>query len=103
MIPICDKFITTSEFNICSETIFDERLKQTNLPTKSDFDSALQCANKNDEKLEKLQTFNLGNFLDENYFTDDGLQNNLTFQLIFKYFTTKTNGYHILEWESNRL
>ena len=94
---------TTPEFNIYSETIFDERLKQSNLLTKSDFDSVLQCANKNDEKMEKLQTFNLYNFLDENYFTDDGLQNNLTFQLIFKYFPTPTNCYHVLDWKSKGL
>ena len=40
-----DKYITTPEFNRLSAEVFDARLKQANLVTKTDFDNKLKCQN----------------------------------------------------------
>ena len=41
-----DKYITTSEFNKLTTGTFNARLGQTNLITKTDFDTRLQSLNK---------------------------------------------------------
>ena len=41
-----DKYITTSEFNKLTTGNFNARLAQTNLITKTDFDTRLQSLNK---------------------------------------------------------
>ena len=40
-----DKYITTPEFNRLSAEVFDARLKQANLVTKTDFDNKLKSQN----------------------------------------------------------
>lgn len=62
MVPICDKFITTSEFNICSETIFDERLKQTNLVVKFNIANKKVTSNKSKNLDAKNETNRSINF-----------------------------------------
>ena len=40
---------------------------------------------------EKLQTFDSSYFLGKTHFEDDGMQNFLVFQQVFKYFKTPSN------------
>ena len=63
-----DKYITTPEFNTLAADVFNARLAQTNLITKTDFDAKLSSLNRKitankakfllvEIELKKLQTF----------------------------------------------
>ena len=91
-----DKYITTLEFNILAANVFDARIVQANLITKTDFDAKLLILNRKitankskhllvENELKKLKTLNLSYFIGKNYF-EDGTQNYLVFQLIRIYF-----------------
>ena len=66
-IPDHKKYITTNYFNKFSGLIFAERLKQAKLATIIYLCTCEQCAIKNEEKIEKLQTFNLSYFLGKKF------------------------------------
>ena len=62
-----DEYITTSEFNNLATNVFNARLAQANLATKTDFDAKLSSLNKKitsnktkhlliDNELKKLKT-----------------------------------------------
>ena len=55
-------------FNKFSDTIFDERLKQGKLATNKDFGIAEEHAIKNEEKIEKLPTFDSSFFYWSEFF-----------------------------------
>ena len=65
-----DKSITTIDFNKFSSAIFDGRLKQAKLSTGINLNTVEQRAIKNEEKIQKLQTFELGCFLGTHFFGD---------------------------------
>ena len=90
-----DKYIATSEFNTLAIDIFNARLAQANLITKTYFD-AKQSLNKKitknkskhllvENQLEKLKTFDLSYFIGKNYFEEDGAQYYLVLQPMHKY------------------
>ena len=92
-----DIYITTPKYNKLTAENFAERLAQTNLVTKTDFDNKLSSVDRkitaNETKylvienaLEKLKTFDSGYFRGKNYFEEDGTQNWLVFQSIHRYF-----------------
>ena len=89
-IPGHEKYITTNDFNKFLGTIFDERLKQAKLATGNDLNTVVKRAIKNEEKIEKLQTFHLSYFLGKHFFGDDGFQNMFahkpTFSTLFFFF-----------------
>ena len=85
--------IFTSEFNKLAVDIFNARIAQANLITKTDFDAKLLglnrkiTKNKTDhllvqDELNKLKSFDSSYFIDKNYFENDGTQNYLVFQPI---------------------
>ena len=86
-----DKYIDTSEFtNFCNS-----RLTQANLITKTDFDVKLLNLNRKitqnkskrlliEDELNKLKNFDLGYLVGKSRFEEDGTQNYLVFQPIFK-------------------
>ena len=47
----------------------------------------MDIADKNREKRKKLQTFDSSHVIVKGYFDDNGCQNYLIFQPLFKYFT----------------
>ena len=59
--PHTTTFITTPEFIRLTKVNFDARMKQElkGIASKSQLDAALDMANKNREKIKKLQTFKL--------------------------------------------
>ena len=57
------KYINTPEFSKFAGSIFDAKSNQANLPKNSNLNTAEQHANKNKDKIEKLQTFDLSYFL----------------------------------------
>ena len=93
--------------------VFDVRIAQANLITKTDFDAKLLILNRKitantskhllvENELKKLKTLNLSYFIGKNYSEEDGTQNFLVFQLIHKYFefVNMNNEWYITSWKS---
>ena len=53
--------------------------------------------------IEKLQTFSSSYVRGKNHFEDDGTQNYLVFQQMYRYFKKIGNTDHTSSWKSNRL
>ena len=81
-----DKYIDTLEFNQLASDVFNERLAQANLITKTDFDSKLSNLNRKitqnkskhllvENELDKLKTFDFGYFIGKSHFGEGGTQN----------------------------
>ena len=90
-----EKYITTPEFNTSAASVFNARLAQANLITKTDFDAKLSSCNRKitsnkskhllvENELKKLKAFGSSYFRGENCFEEDGAQNYLVFQLMYK-------------------
>ena len=60
-------------------------LKQKHLANNRYVNAVLERANKNKERMEILQTFDLSYFVGENFFGDDGFQNMFVFQSTFRF------------------
>ena len=100
------KYITTPEFNKFSADVFDARLKQANLVTRTDFDHKLKIQiNKTkhllaENELKKLKTFDSIYFRGKSHFKEDGWKNYLVFQPVYRYFKRVlgvSTGNYILE------
>ena len=108
-----DKYITTPEFNTLAADVFNARLVQANLITKTDFDAKLSSLNEKitlnkskcllvENELKKLQTFDWRNFIAKSHFEEDGTQN-LVFQPMYRYFNRVSgvrSGNYIFPWKS---
>ena len=81
-----DKYITTPEFNTLAADVFNARLAQANLITKTDFDAKLSSLNRKitqnkskhllvENELNKLKTFDSSYFIGKSHFEEDGTQN----------------------------
>ena len=92
-----DKYITTPEFNTLAGDVFNARLAQVNLITKTDFDAKLSSLNRKitsnkskhllvENELNKLKTFDSSYYNGKSYFEEDGKPNYLIFQPLSKYF-----------------
>ena len=97
-----DKYITTPEFNTLAADVFNARLAQDNLITKTDFDVKLSRINRKitenksknllvENELNKQKTFDSSYFIGKSHFEEDGTQNYLVFQPLNKYFKVITN------------
>ena len=86
-----DKYINTSEFNKLAADVFNARLAQANLITKTDFDAKLSSLNRKitqnkskhllvENELNKLKTFDSSYFIGKSHFDGDGTQNYLVFE-----------------------
>ena len=109
-----DKYITNPKFNKLTTENFKARLAQANLVTKTDFDIKLLDISKRiisnktkhflvENELKKLKTFDLSYFRGKSHFEEDGTQNYLVFQPIYKYFKTINSIDNISEWKSKGL
>ena len=94
-----DKYITTTEFNTLAAGVFNARLAQSNLITETDFDSNLSSLNRKsttnktkhmlvENELKKLKIFDSSYFIGKSHFEEDGTQNYLVFQSLYRYFKT---------------
>ena len=81
---------------------------------KTDFDAKLLSLNRKitknkskhllvENELNKLKTFDSGYFIGKSHFGEDGAQNFLVFQLMYRYFRFITNTSNILSWRSKGL
>ena len=93
--------------------MFNTRIAQANLITKTDFDAKLANLNRKitqnkskhllvENELNKLKTFDSSYFIGKSHFEGDGVQNSFVFQPMYKYFKTDSS-YHILSWTSKGL
>ena len=109
-----DKYITTPEFNTLAADLFNARLAQVNLITKTAFDAKLSSlyrkitTNKTknllvENELNKLKTFDSSYFIGKSHFEEDGTQNYLVFQPMYRYFKMITNTDYISSWKSKGL
>ena len=101
-----EKYIDTSEFNKLAVYVFNARLAQANLITKTNFDAKLSNLNRKitqnkskhllvKNKLSKLKTFDSGYFIGKSHFGEDGTQNYLVFQPMYRYSKMITNNDYI--------
>ena len=88
--------IDISEFNKLAADVFNARLAQANLITKTEFDCKLSSLNRKITKnktdnllvqneLNKSKTFDSSYFIGKSHFEDDGTQNYLVFQPVYRY------------------
>ena len=109
-----DKYIDNSGFNKLAADVFNTRLAQTNLITKTYFDAKLSNLNGKitqnkskhllvENELNKLKTFDSSYFIGKSHFGEDGTQNYLVFQPMYRYFKVITNTDYISSWKSKGL
>ena len=102
-----DKYVATSEFNTLATNVFNARLAQANLITKTDFDAKLSSLNRKitaNKTKYFLNDDDLSYYRGKQYFDEEsGKQNYLVFLPISKYF--KLNSVagaadYVLSWQS---
>ena len=109
-----DKYIDNSEFNKLTSDVFNARLSQANLITRTDFDAKLSSLTRKptenktkhllvENELKKLKTFDSIYFIGKSHFEEDGTQNYLVFQRLNKYFNVISNTGYISSWKSKGL
>ena len=110
-----DKYIDTPEFNKLAADVFNAKLTQTNLVTKTHFDAKLSTLNRKttsnktkhvlvENELNKLKTFDSSYYNGKSYFEEDGTPIYLIFQPLNKYFKVGGgNPYYVLSWTSKGL
>ena len=109
-----DKYMTTPEFNTLAANVFNARLSQANLITKTDFGAKLPSLNKrattkktkqllDENELNKLKTFDFGYFIGKSNFEEHGAQNYLVFQPLNKYFKVIASTNYASLWQSKGL
>ena len=97
LIIIMINILQLPQFNTLAADVFNARLAQANLITKTDFDAKLSSLNRKittnktkhllvENELKKLKTFDSIYFRGKSHFGEDGMQNCLVFQPIQKYF-----------------
>ena len=88
-----DKYITNPEFNTMAGSVFNARLAQKNLITKTVFDAKLSSLNRKitanksknllvGNELKKLKIFDASYFIGKSHSEENGTQNYLVFQPI---------------------
>ena len=105
-----DKYVATSEFNTLVANIFNARLAQANLITKTDFDAKLSSLNKKITANKTKHFLNdkyLNYYRGKQYFDErSGKQNCLVFLPINKYFklnSVANAADYVLSWQSKGL
>ena len=96
--------------------MFNARIAQSNLITKTDFDAKLSSLNRKitqnksdhllvQNELNKLRTFNSSYFIGKSHFEEDGVKNYLVFQPIIRYFKVNkiSNTDYVSSWKSKGL
>ena len=102
------------KFNTLAADVFNARLAQANMITKTDFDAKLSNLNRKitqnkskhllvENELNKLKTFDSSYFIGKSHFEEDGTQNYLVFQPINTYFKVITNTDYVSSWKSKGL
>ena len=94
--------------------VFNSRLAQANWITRTHFDAKLLRLNRKitenksknllvENELNKQKTFDSSYFIGKSHFEEDGTQNYLVFQPMYRYFKMITNTDYISSWKSKGL
>ena len=94
--------------------VFNSRLAQANWITRTHFDAKLLRLNRKitenksknllvENELNKQKTFGSSYFIGKSHFEEDGTQNYLVFQPMYRYFKMITNTDYISSWKSKGL
>ena len=108
------KYITTPEFNKGTAENFSARLIQANLVTKADIYTKLKSLNQKvnsnktkhllvENEINRLQKISSDYFAGRISFWEDGVQNYLVFQPMYRYLKKIENSDCILSWKSKGL
>ena len=103
-----------NQFNKLAAGVFYARLAQANLITETYFDAKLSNLNRKStqnkpkhllvkNELSELKTFDSGCFIGKSHFEEDGAQNYLVFQAMYRYFKMITNTDYISTQKSKEL
>ena len=95
-------------------SVFNARLSQANLITKTDFDAKLSSLNRKitsnkskhllvENELKKLKTFDSSYFIGKSHFEENGTQTYLVFQPIQRYFKLISNTQYISTRKPKRI
>ena len=114
LIIIMINILQLPQFNTLAADVFNARLAQANLITKTDFDAKLSSLNRKitqnkskhllvENELNKLKTFDSSYFIGKSHFEEDGTQNYLVFQPVNRYFKVIANKLYISSWKSKGL
>ena len=106
--------ILIQEFNKLAGDVFNARLAQADLITKTGFDVKLSSLDRKitqnkskhllvENKLKNLKLLILSYFVGKSHFEEDGTQNYLVFQPITRYFKMLPNTNYVLSWKSKGL
>ena len=98
-----DTKIKEIESKYVSDAGFDSKLAQANVITKRNFDVKITEVENN---IKKLKTFDSSYSMGKNYFDENGTQNYLVFQAIFRYFeinTINNTTNYVSSWQSKGL
>ena len=112
-----DKYITIPQFNSLAASVFNARLAQANLITKTDFDAKLSrlngkiTANKSkyllaENEFKKLKTFDSSYFRGKDHIEEDDTQIYLVFLPMYRYLKRVVGvgaGNYIYFWKSKGL
>ena len=99
--------ILIRQFNKLAVDVFNARIAQANLITKTDFYAKLSSLNRKiaankskhllvENELNKLKTFDSSYCIGKSHFEEDGTRNYLVFQPITRYFKILPNTNYIL-------
>ena len=109
---------TTSDYNKVMGEILNTKIKEKGLVDKSDISEFIDNSDfdkkmvilvakaelkSEEDKITKLQTFELSCFRGESNFEDDETQNYLVFQSVLKYLKTAANTNKVTAWKSKEL
>ena len=105
-----DKYVATSEFNTLAANVFNARLVQANLITKTDFDAKVSSLNRKitaNKTKHFLNDNDLSSYRGKQYFDEgSGKKNYLVFLPINKYFKLNSvagTADYVLLWQSKGL
>ena len=94
--PDTSHFINTQEFYRLTKLSLNARMKEAekSLASKTEVTNALDLRDKNrKKKKEKFRKFDSSHFLGKMHFEDDGVENYLVFQPVYKFFKMPTDSY----------
>ena len=94
-----DTKIAEIENGYVSNTGFSSKLAQANVITKRTFGAKIIDL---ENKIKKLQTFDSSYFKGKSHFEEDGVQNYLVFQPMYRYLRIGNSDY-VLSWKSKGL
>ena len=94
--------------------IFNARLAQENVITKTDFDVKFSSVNRNitsnktkhvlvENEFKKLKAFDWSYLIGKSHFEEGGVQNYLVFQPLNKYFKVIASTNYVSSWQSKGL